>query len=145
MNFLPKLRRRPSQRLLKEGLETGNGLGHIDSGLHASKRSKHSSRFGPALLLFIKSQRNKNIRRAQRGHFELRRKNTNYPGGAAIQRDRFTENPGVATKAAFPKWIRQKSNARCIREVFILREIAREDRLDAERWKKRLLHSSAIQ
>src|SRR5258708_24290500 len=67
MNFLPKLRRRPSQRLLKEGLETGNGLGHIDSGLHASKRSKHPSRFGPALLLFIKSQRNKDIRRAQRG------------------------------------------------------------------------------
>src|ERR1700747_17125 len=103
MNFLAKLRWRALQGLFKKGLETGNGLRHTDSGLHASKRPQYSSWFRPVLLLFIESQRKQNVRWAQRGHFKICRKNAYYLGSAAIQRNRFAENQRVPGKPAFPE------------------------------------------
>src|SRR2546425_2540157 len=103
MDFLAKLGGRTPQRLLKPGLESRYSLGYVYSRLQASKGSKHTSWIGPALLLFIKSLRKKNIRRTPRGHLEARRKNTNDSRCVAIQRDRFAENEGIAPKSAFPK------------------------------------------
>ncbi len=144
--LVTKLGRNVIEGLLEEWFHRRRRLLNGDAGLEPRKGPQnHLPRIGPAIRGAIESGRNKNVFVAEVGHFELRRKDTHDDRGPTVEGDGTPGKIAVTGEAGTPQPIGDERDTRGLRPVFVAREIAAEERLDAEGWQECGFDERALQ
>src|SRR6266446_3523877 len=144
--LVTKLGRNVIEGLLEEWFHRRRRLLDGDAGLEPRKGPQnHLPRIGPAIRGAIESGRNKNVFVAEVGHFELRRKDTHDDRGPTVEGDGTPGKIAVTGEAGTPQPIGDERDTRGLRPVFVAREIAAEERLDAEGWQECGFDERALQ